>query len=97
VKLIRDKIPELVRAREGKPLNTSKAGDDLYRRLLHAKLLEESSEFLAGRQVEELADVLEVVFAIAAMYGWSPERLEEFRRQKAEERGGFEKRIVLHE
>ncbi|GAA3123030.1 hypothetical protein GCM10020254_82680 [Streptomyces goshikiensis] len=43
---------------------------------------------------EELADVLEVAFALAADLGVDPTQLEKIRAAKAEQRGGFAERIV---
>ena len=44
--------------------------------------------------VEELADVLEVVYCIAKENGISKERLEEIRKRKAASRGGFKEMII---
>ncbi|TWD82019.1 putative house-cleaning noncanonical NTP pyrophosphatase (MazG superfamily) [Kribbella amoyensis] len=95
-KLVRDRIPEIVRAHGEEP-NTYQAGPDEYRRRLRAKLTEEVGEFLeAGQEqaIEELADVLEVVYALAADLGVDRVRLEQVREEKAEQRGGFTERIV---
>jgi predicted house-cleaning noncanonical NTP pyrophosphatase (MazG superfamily) len=43
-----------------------------------------------------LADVLEVVLAFAADLGLDADQLEEVRRAKAEERGGFVDRIIWY-
>ena len=63
------------------------------------KLSEEWDEYLAskdvGGQIEELADILEVVYAIAQAKGVSIEELEAIRAKKAEERGAFKDRILL--
>ncbi|TCL53259.1 hypothetical protein EDD69_101267 [Thermolongibacillus altinsuensis] len=47
--------------------------------------------------IEELADVLEVIYALAEYHGVSLEKLEEVRAQKAEKRGGFKEKIFLIE
>jgi predicted house-cleaning noncanonical NTP pyrophosphatase (MazG superfamily) len=95
-KLVRDKIPQIIRAQGGEPiLRIADAGE--YRELLWAKLAEEVGELAAADDAhapEELADVLEVVLALAAELGVDAGQLELLRAAKAVERGGFAKRIV---
>lgn len=70
-KLVRDRIPEIIRERGGSPVVREAAAAE-YRSLLHKKLLEEAHEVLAaddGSAPEELADVLEVVAALAEDLG----------------------------
>ena len=62
---------------------------------LKAKLSEELQEFLESEEPEELADLMEVVYAIAEARGISVEQLESLRLKKREQRGGFGKRILL--
>lgn len=93
-KLVRDRIPEIIRAAGGGP-SVKIAGDEQYWALLHAKLYEEAAEFAADPVPEELADLLEVVRAMAGLIGCSPEKLESVRAAKAEARGGFTRRLVL--
>lgn len=62
---------------------------------LDKKLNEECAEYQADKSIEELADILEVMYAIAKARGWSVSELEAVRREKAEKRGAFEKRIFL--
>lgn len=93
-KLIRDKIPQIIRAQGLEPV-TYVAGPDEYATRLRDKLTEEVSEFLASdSDPEELADVLEVVYALAALSGTNQQDLEKLRAAKAEERGGFANRII---
>ena len=56
---------------------------------------EELAEYQADKSLEELADLLEVVYAIVVARGYSVEELESVRKEKAEKRGGFEKRLRL--
>ena len=95
-KLVRDKIPDLIVGRGGKPV-TRILDADAYRWELRRKLQEEVAEFGASGEVEELADVLEVVYALAAAEGVSQFQLEEKRKRKRGERGGFDRRILLIE
>lgn len=73
------------------------ADEEEYMVRLETKLKEEVDEFLKDKTVEELADILEVVYAISKTLGVSGEELEKIRKKKADERGGFEKRIILEE
>lgn len=92
-KLVRDRIPQIIRETGGVPV-IRVANDDEYRRLLRDKLLEEVEEFLSTDDPGELADVLEVLFALASDLGMAPDRLEAVRSEKKSERGGFHDRIV---
>jgi predicted house-cleaning noncanonical NTP pyrophosphatase (MazG superfamily) len=95
-KLVRDRIPDLVRANGEVPV-TYQADPAEYRRRLREKLLEEVDEFLNADPtgaVEELADVLEVVYALAADLGTDQPALDQVRHTKATERGAFVDRIV---
>ncbi|MCO5997238.1 nucleoside triphosphate pyrophosphohydrolase [Actinoallomurus rhizosphaericola] len=93
-KLVRDRVPELIRADGGDP-DVRAAGDGEYLMLLRAKLYEEAGEFAVSGDVEELADVLEVVYALAAARGVTAGELERLRAAKAARNGSFERRHVL--
>lgn len=93
-KLVRDKIPEVIRA-NGEVPSTRVAERAEYRRLLAAKLSEEVLEFIASDgDPGELADIMEVVLALADDLGIDRRELEKLRAEKAAERGGFSQRIV---
>lgn len=100
MKLVRDNIPALIEA-EGKSAITHIASGPEYWKLLKEKLLEEVQEVLTATNVqdaqEELADVIEVIRAMVCYNGLTLEQLEKFRLQKREQRGSFDKRIVLEE
>ena len=95
-KLVRDRIPEIIE-QAGQKCVCSVLSDDEYLKMLDEKLNEELAEYQESKSMEELADLLEVVRAVALARGSSPEEVEEIRRQKAEKRGGFEKKILLEE
>ncbi len=95
-KLVRDRIPEIIRQKGDVPI-THIADDKEYRERLKEKLKEEVDEFLKKNSKEELADILEVVYAIRDFMGVDKEELESLRKKKAEERGGFKDRIILDE
>ena len=91
-KLVRDRIPELF------PTYTYRVLDEAeYGSALRNKLAEEVQEYLTDRTSEELADVLEVLQALAALHGLTPQELEEVRTRKAAERGGLAGRVWLEE
>jgi predicted house-cleaning noncanonical NTP pyrophosphatase (MazG superfamily) len=92
-KLVRDKIPQIIRDTGAEPV-TRVADAEEYRDLLRAKLVEEVDEFLASDDPNELADVLEVLLALAGDLGVDRDHLEKLRTAKAFERGGFADRIV---
>lgn len=95
-KLVRDRIPEIIRAK-GNECKCSTLSEAEYLRALDAKLGEELAEYLESKSMEELADLMEVIRAVAVARGSSPEEVERIRADKAEKRGGFEKRILLTE
>lgn len=92
-KLVRDKIPQVIRDAGAEPV-VRVADAEEYRILLRAKLVEEVEEFLASEDPKELADVLEVLLALADDLGVDRDGLEKLRMVKASERGGFADRVV---
>ncbi|PSL55531.1 putative house-cleaning noncanonical NTP pyrophosphatase (MazG superfamily) [Saccharothrix carnea] len=95
-KLVRDLVPDLIRAEGGDPV-VRRATPGEYRERLIAKLVEEAVEAagaVGDDLVEELADVLEVVHAISAHHGVPFDRIEAARVRKAVERGGFAGGVV---
>ena len=95
-KLVRDRIPEIIEA-SGKSCVTEILSDADYLELLDAKLDEELAEYHKDQNVEELADLLEVIYAAAKARGYTLEQLEVVRAEKASKRGAFEKKILLKE
>lgn len=93
-KLVRDRIPEIIKE-SGNNLEFKILSDEDYLKMLDAKLDEELAEYHKDQNLEELADLLEVIYAAAKAHGLSIDKLEELRKQKAEKRGGFEKKILL--
>ena len=94
-KLVRDKIPEIIRESTGKEPKIYIADDKEYYEELVKKLNEETQEFLESHEVEELADVLEVMYAIIKHKKISLEEIENIRKEKAEKRGSFDKKYIL--
>jgi predicted house-cleaning noncanonical NTP pyrophosphatase (MazG superfamily) len=95
MKLVRDRIPEVIHS-HGEIACIRIADESEYPSLLNSKLREEVQEYLESGSAEELADILEVVFALGACIGMTEETLEQLRRTKADARGRFLKRIVWY-
>ena len=95
-KLVRDRIPEIIEA-SGKSCVTEILSDEAYLRLLDAKLDEELAEYHSDQNIEELADLLEVIYAAAMARGYTLEQLDSVRAAKAEKRGAFANKILLKE
>ena len=93
-KLIRDKIPEIIE-QSGKKCIVEVMDNDTYIEYLDQKLNEELAEYQQDKSIEELADLLEVMYAVVAARGYSVEELERIRLEKAEKRGAFEKKLLL--
>lgn len=96
-KLVRDRIPEIITANGEHPV-THVLDDAGYRAALLAKLVEEAgeaSQAAAHDLPEELADVLEVVQALAAAAGLSWAQLRTLADGKRASRGGFRERVYL--
>lgn len=94
-KLVRDKIPDIIRENGEIPKFHIINDDKEYLEALLDKDVEESTELAQDRNLAELADKLEVLYAIAAALGYTPEQVEQARVKKAAERGGFDGRIFL--
>lgn len=95
-KLVRDKIPEIIEA-DGRKCKTEILSEEAYLKMVDAKLDEELAEYHKDQNIEELADLLEVIYAAAQARGYSVEELERLRVAKVEKRGAFQKRILLKE
>ena len=95
-KLVRDLIPEIIEV-SGKTCVTEVLSDVVYLKMVDTKLDEELAEYHKDQNIEELADLLEVIYAAAIARGYSIKELERVRAKKAAKRGGFAKKILLKE
>jgi len=95
-KLVRDKIPEIIE-NSGRKAIIEKVSDEQYYKLLNEKLDEERKEYLESLRVEELADLVEVIYAILEYKKVTVEDFEKMRIEKAAKRGAFKERILLKE
>lgn len=97
-KLVRDRIPDIIR-RSGRTPRYRTLSTDEYRRALIDKLNEEVGELAAAENQESIlgaaADVVEVVAAIAAEYGADLGTVLDIASRKRTERGGFGQRLWL--
>ena len=95
-KLVRDHIPDIIMAK-GESCTTHIADEAEYEAKLFEKLREEAEELVRDKSVGEIADVLEVIDAIAAFKGFSKKEIGTIKQKKFEERGGFSGRVILEE
>lgn len=95
-KLVRDRIPDIIEA-SGKQCVYATLSDEEYLKMLDEKLNEELQEYQEGKSMEELADLLEVMMAVATARGSSFEEIERIRIEKVEKRGTFARKILLAE
>ena len=93
-KAIRDKIPEII-AESGKKYNLKQLDDESFLAEIEKKLIEEVNEYTESKNVEELADLLEVIYRISELRGVSSDELDEIRKDKAEKRGKFDSNLFL--
>lgn len=93
-KLIRDKIPEIIKA-SGKASIVRKVVGDEYLKSLLNKLQEEVDEYRESKEIDELADILEIINAIVKYHNMSFNEIENIRILKKEKRGGFDQGLFL--
>ena len=94
-KLVRDKIPEIINGDNGCTCETRILDDEEYLQELNIKLQEELKEYLESGDVEELADLEEVLRGILSVKKISYEEFEDIRQRKVEKRGAFKDKIYL--
>ena len=95
-KLVRDRIPEIIKA-SGAECKTIILSDEEYLKMIDKKLDEELCEYHKDQTVEELADLIEVIYAATLARGYTLDDLERIRVEKLRKRGGFAKKILLVE
>lgn len=95
-KLVRDKIPKYLESK-GISYKIHTADDLEYWEKLKEKLVEEAIEFQNDETVGELADIWEVIEAIIKYKNFSQSEIFEAKKNKFDDRGGFDKRIILEE
>lgn len=93
-KLVRDNIPEIMIKNGADPV-TRILNDEEYLNELNKKIQEEVQEYLTDGNVEELADIEEVLRAILDVKNLSYDEFEEIRNEKVKKRGAFKRKIFL--
>ena len=97
-KLVRDNIPEIIKSNGESPV-TKILSEKVYKEELERKLYEEYQEVLkttnSSERIEELADMLEIIIALASLENKTIEDVLEVAKTKKLKRGGFDKRIYL--
>jgi predicted house-cleaning noncanonical NTP pyrophosphatase (MazG superfamily) len=94
-KLVRDRIPEIISA-SGKHCEVQIIEDNnQVIELLEKKLLEELNEYQVDRNIEEIADMVEVLFSLGERLGTKREELLRIVIGKSRERGGFNQGVFL--
>jgi len=94
-KLVRDYIPKIIEEKEKRFCITRVLSDEEYLEELNKKIQEELNEYLESGEIEELADLEEVLRAILDSKGVSYEEFERVRQEKVNKRGAFKDRIYL--
>jgi len=93
-KAVRDKIPDIIKKSGGR-CRVKKLSDSRFLEELEKKLDEELAEYQKSKNPEELADIIEVIIAIAKLRGTSQKKLEQIRLKKLKAGGGFSKNLFL--
>ncbi|MBQ8043740.1 MAG: nucleoside triphosphate pyrophosphohydrolase [Clostridia bacterium] len=93
-KLVRDKIPDIIRE-NGETPTIRILDDEEYARELNKKLQEEVNEYIVDGNIEELADIEDVLRALVALKGVSYEDFDKMRESKCEKRGAFKDKVFL--
>ena len=93
-KLVRDNIPDII-LKDNELPSTRILSDEEYIKELDKKLMEEVNEYLESGEVEELADVCEVLYAILNLKNVSLDEFHKIRLEKSEKRGAFNDKIFL--
>lgn len=96
-KLVRDKIPNIIKEKKETPV-VKILDDDEYKEALEKKLYEEYQEVIKASgedRVEELADMLEIIKALAKLENKTLDNVIEIANKKVDKRGAFEEKIFL--
>lgn len=98
-KLIRDRIPEIIRADGREVATTTLEEDKEFLQFLLKKAVEEAEELAHSENesnlLEEVADLREIIDTILALKGVSEEQIQAIQDEKREKRGGFTLRLLM--
>lgn len=93
-KLVRDNVPQMLES-QGNKCDVDTLQEEIVLEYLYIKLQEEIFDLVDTGDIDELADILEIVYSIGEKYGYSSEDLYKRKIEKKEEYGGFKKNILL--
>lgn len=93
-KLVRDNVPYIIRDTGDLPKIAIMSDSD-FQNELALKLQEECAELVSTYNVNEFADVLEVLEAIAKTHGIEWSDILKEKEQKAKNKGTFKEKIFL--
>ena len=94
-KLVRDNIPSIIE-KNGRNVNYKQIKNQKEKlSFLGLKLIEESKEYVQNQNIEELADILEILYSILELTNTSFDNLQKIRREKKQVKGGFDKGYIL--
>ena len=94
-KLVRDKIPNEINCTKGRKAVYRIMDNDEYLKELNRKLLEEAHEFIEENDIEELADVMEVIETITKLKNIKWKELRKIQNEKKNKKGSFNEKIYL--
>jgi predicted house-cleaning noncanonical NTP pyrophosphatase (MazG superfamily)/mannose-6-phosphate isomerase-like protein (cupin superfamily) len=92
--VVRDRIPEIIKF-SGRDCAVNELSNFSFLPKLENKLKEVIEEYLENKELEGLADLLEIIYRIVELRGSSKDSLEVLRLNKKEVKGGFEKNLIL--
>lgn len=95
-KAVRDRIPEII-SKSGKKMIIKVVNNKVFDEYLERKLGEELAEYQESRTVDELVDIVEVIYGLLDMKGITVAEFERIRMEKVRDRGAFKERLVLKE
>ena len=93
-KLVRDNIP-FICEKNGQTPETIILDDKNYTSALKEKLYEEVEEYLLDFNIEELADIVEVIEALAENQGSSLDEIMKIKLYKQTKNGAFKNKVFL--
>lgn len=95
-KLVRDNIPEIIKNKGNLP-NSRILNETEYKIELNKKLIEECNEFILENNIEEIADILEVLDAICNLNKFKEKDILKIKEEKALKNGKFNNKLFLEE
>lgn len=97
-KLIRDRIPEIIKEAGWKP-EIRTLGEKEFLNALKKKVVEEAGELIEAKDKkgisEEIADIQELLDALISEMKMTKSEIKKLQTAKREKRGGFKKRLFL--